>query len=516
MLAWINGKRSDHPLGDPHEAANLLAEFTKRDALTALQGLSELLDGVKTAERLSIARAYEIVDSIDRTSRAHYRKAAREVIFTRAQLTNFQANRIWTTVGEHLVQLAEAYQFCLAAYEAGANEAIALRSQLVRILGRAMRLRAAALKWDYFRYTSHFGKWAEVYRLYQLAETRGRASEKVLLYRGGRLSSIEREFKQALMLAAASPQGLLPEQIEVAERIAAYFSEHFVLSTPGRDRKPYFFDPASSAPPSRELSGLRPPPTARRFGPGSAESGLRQLAGSAEEGALPPAELAVDGVSHALVRATLQHLIRYWCEVPQERLHVRRRLATRVSVVHGFEEVAANVGSSLAAYPFVSAREAWLVENSADGGFGALVTSPQAAWLRIGELIAYSYGERAPWNAGIVRHITEEDDNQRYVGVELISPGGITVSLYRPGRRRDVEQGGVLCVWLSGKSGDPNEIRVLMPVGLYSQSSSLEMRAHDARCLLMPLRLLEAGADYEVALFKPLQRAEDTPQSHRS
>ena len=509
MFAWINAKRSEHPLEDPKDAAASLVELSKRDTLAALQELSELLDAVKTVKRLDIGRAYEIVDAIDRTGRLHYRRAAREFIFTRAQLTKFQANRIWTVVGEYLVQLAEAYQFCLAEYEAGANGAIALRSQLVRMLGRGTRLRAAALKWDYLRYTTQFGQWAEVYRLHEFAQVRDRADEKVLLYRGGQLSSVEREFVQALMLATAAPHGLLPEQIEVAERIASYFGEHFVLSTSARHKKPYFFDPASSAPPTREQPGVRPPSTARRFGPGTAEGELRQLARHAEDQGLALSDLSLEGISQDIVRATLQHLIRYWCEVPQERRHARRRLASRIIVVHGFDEVAAKVSSSLAAYPFVSDQEAWLVENSADGGIGALVSTPHGAWVGVGELIAYRLGESSPWNAGIVRHISQEDDDTRYVGVELLGPGQGIVSLYRPGRRRDAEQGGVRCVWLSGDTDQSNEIRLLMPRGLYSVHSSLEMRDDNRRCLLMPLRLLETGADYEVGFYNALQRAVD-------
>jgi hypothetical protein len=210
MLAWTKARKSNHPLADEEGAREVFAQLSCTDNLSALQRLSELLDGLKIARGIGLGRLYEIVDAVDRTGRAHYRSALQEFLGHRHRLTRFQGNRIWTSAGEYVTQLAEAYQWCLGQFLAGASGAADVRTHIVRIIGRAIRLQAAALKWDYLCYTSHFGKWAEIYRLYHLAEVRGPAQEKVLLYRGGRLSTLESEFMQALMLAAASPQALLP------------------------------------------------------------------------------------------------------------------------------------------------------------------------------------------------------------------------------------------------------------------------------------------------------------------
>jgi hypothetical protein len=502
MFTWIKARKSDHRLADEEDAKELLAALSRDESLSGLQRLSELLDDLKIAQGISVGRMYEIVDAVDHTGRAHYRNASQEFLGHRHRLTKFQANRIWTSAGEYLVQLAEAYQLCLAAFEADASGAAALRTQVVRILGRAIRLRAAALKWDCLRYTSHFGNWAEVYRLYQLAEMRGRVHEKVLLYRGGRLSTVEAEFMQALMLAAASPQALVPEQIEAAERIIASLAGHLTLSNADRGKRPYFFDPASGTPPARELPGIRPPFTARRFGPGGAEAELRQLVRNAQAGALTGSEFGLQGVSEAMLRTTLQHLVRYWCELPADRRHVRRRLATCATVVHGFEEVAANVGNMLVEYPFVSDQEVWLVENAADGGVGALVKSPHGTWVNVGALFAYRYPDSATWNAGIVRHMSEEADQMLCVGVEVVAQGGVAVSVRSNRRRADVQGDGVLCVWLAGTGCEAGEMQLLMPAALYSPSSPLEATLYDRRYLLIPLRLVEAGSDYELGLFK--------------
>ena len=164
MLTWPKARKSNHPLADKEDAKELFAQLSCIDSLSALQRLSELLDGLKIARGIGLGRLYDIVDAADRTGRAHYRSASREFLGHRHRLTRYQGNRIWTSAGEYVTQLAEAYQWCLAQFLAGASGAADLRPHIVRIIGRAIRLQAAALKWDYFCYTSHFGKWAEIYR----------------------------------------------------------------------------------------------------------------------------------------------------------------------------------------------------------------------------------------------------------------------------------------------------------------------------------------------------------------
>ena len=109
------------------------------------------------------------------------------------------------------------------------------------------------------------------------------------------------------------------------------------------------------------------------------------------------------------------------------------------------------------------------------------------------------------WSAGIVRRIQEEDDHARTVGVEILSRGGLGVSVYRNGR---AQEEGALCVWLAdGRSGD-NEIALLMPATAYSPSSTRMMRVHDKQYLLTPSALVAGGANYEVARYRVMARAE--------
>jgi hypothetical protein len=492
--------RTAHPLASPGASARILDELSRRESLAALQGSCDLLDGLRTAKGLDPVRVFEIVDQLDRVGRPHWRKATHEYFAGTGRLTNYQANRLWTNVGQYIVQLAEAYELCLANYATGAWGSAGLAGQFVRICGRALRLRVAAQGWDYVCYASQFGRWAELYRLYQLAEKRGCAEQKVVLYRGGRFCTIEQEFMQALMLAVAAPHSMRPEQIDVADRIAARLAQYYSLAE-SKTNRPYYFDPASEQPPVREQPGIRPPFTARRFGPGEAASELRRLAERAKRGHVRLSELGVDRHSEEVVLPTLLHLLRYWSDTPPERRYSRRREPQRIWVVHGFEEIVAKVGNLPSAYPFVSAQETWLIENSGAGGAGALVSKPQGGWAAIGSLVAFRSPEAGIWNLGVVRHLTDEALD-RFVGIELVSRGGVAVSLRRAGSHAAVRDDDVLGVWLAAHAQTADRIQVLVPRGLYSSSAMLQMNLHDRRYLLTPHRLIHEGLDYQVGLYR--------------
>jgi hypothetical protein len=499
-FAPLHKRKSTHPLADPDSTRDLIQAISEREGLERLQGFCEVLDALKTAKDLSASRALEVVDQLDRAGRAHWRKATHDYYTGAGRLTNYQANRLWMTVGEYMVQLAEGYELCLAGFETGGANAASLNGQIPRTIGRALRLRGAAQSWDYVRYANQFGRWGEVYRLYRLAEIRGCADQKVMLYRGGRPCTIEQELMQVLLLAVAAPQSMLPEQIDVADRITARLAHCFSLAGAGKGNGPYFFDPASSNPPAREQPGIRPPVMARRFGPGDAKAELKALAARAARGDLPLSEIGVDRHSQEIVSPTVQHLVRYWCDGPPERRFTRRRVPQRIEVAHGLEEIISKVGNMPTAYPFVSAQEKWLIENSGEGGIGVLAAMPHGLWATIGCLVAFRYPEAGVWNLGIVRHLSE-DKEDRFLGIQLLSRGGVAVSVRRFRSARAGDDADCLGVWLTGEASKENVLTMLLPRGIYTPSATLYMQVHGREYLLTARDRLAVGSDYEIAQY---------------
>ena len=195
---------------------------------------------------------------------------------------------------------------------------------------------------------------------------------------------------------------------------------------------------------------------------------------------------------------------RQWQSLPEvlprrHQVYSRQRDPLRISVVNGLDDVVAKVGNLLVAYPFSSAQETWLIENRAEGGIGALVANPYGTWARVGCLVAYRYPDGGVWNLGVVRHISEEDVD-RFLGIELVSSGGVAVSLHEANDQRRVTD-DCLGVWLAGGAPKENQIRLLTPLGTYSPLAALHMRVHDRKYLLTPVQLIASGVDYQIGLY---------------
>ena len=110
MFAFTRFKKSDHLLADPRATRELIEQISQRDGSVRLEGLTEVLDSLKTAQDLGALRLFEVADQLDRVGRPYWRKATQEYFAGTGKLTNYQITRLWTMVGEYLVQLAEAME----------------------------------------------------------------------------------------------------------------------------------------------------------------------------------------------------------------------------------------------------------------------------------------------------------------------------------------------------------------------------------------------------------------------
>ena len=511
MLGWIKGGRSDHPLDDKDAPGILLEELAGKDPIPALEQLSSYLDAIKTAERLKAGRAWEIVDLLDRTGRPLQRRLTQEFMADAQQRTKFQQARLWTGVSTYWTQLAEGYRFCLSKYEVGAVGAAVLKPHLPRITCRAMRACAGQLKWALLRYGPVEARvWHDLGSLYLLAESLQFAQVNLSVYRGAKgESSPEREFLRALMLAVSSPDGLLPLQIDIAERLVAQLASGFSIGLRPATGIHYMFDLSGERPPGRLRASAALTPRVRCFGPGEAAAQADQIAQFIDDNQVLPLEPSLGGAyDPTLVLSTLRHLLRYWAPMLPER-KARRRHLERVTIVHEYEEVVAHVGGLFMDSPFVSSEEEWIVENDSEGGFGAFVPQPNGAWVNVGNLIGVRREDGVSWGAGIVRRVTMDDKGNRYVGIQMLASGGAVVTVMAASKNTKdspVSPEGELCVLLPSTTLQTGEAALLMRTGLFSPARNLMMHAYDRQYVLFPLGLDEKSEEFDVGRYRILEQ----------
>ena len=511
MLNWIKGAQSDHPLADEKAARELIAELPANDSFKALEELSYWLDTLKGAEALKLGRQFEIIDLIDQTAKNHQRKLSQDYLSGSARLQKVQEIRIWNTSFGFWKQLADAYQLWLTRYQAGAAGWAASKGPLSTVVARAMRAISLQLKWQLLRYGPVAPRvWQEYGKLFAYAEEKGFVAAKVEVYPGkfGE-STVQRECLKGLMLAISSTDSLLPEKLEIAERVVAQFSEFFVLGRQPAKGCHYYVDLTTGKGPARMVSRLEMTPGLRFFGPGSAAQELEKLVTVLQADGVVPSNVNLGGVfDPELVLEVLRHLARYWAQVPPARGEERRRSVSRISVIHTFDEIVATVSADTQDLAFDNSAETWMVENESEGGYGALMPQTKGDWLTVGTLLGVKLEHGAAWGVGIVRRLSAYDLKQRYVGIQVFSKGATVVKLAPVNAgSRNVAQDAVLLPSSTSDSSGTGEMSLLVRPGVFSEKLNYEMQAYGRSYLLVPKKLLEGGDDFDMARFRVMQRA---------
>ncbi|HEX4986131.1 MAG TPA: hypothetical protein VFV71_08700 [Burkholderiales bacterium] len=510
MLNWIKGSKSGHPLADDKAAREFVAELPAADSHKSLQELCYWLDSLAGAEDLKLPRMLEIVDLIDQTAKSHQRRLSQEYLAGSARLQKFQETRIWTAVFTFWKQLADAYRLCVARYQAGAPGWGGMKAQMPMVAARALRALTLQLKWQLLRYGPVEPRiWQQMGALYAWAEDRGFVATTTVVYPGKFGGSTpQREFLKGAMLGISSTDSLLPEKLEVAERIVAQFSEFFVMGKqPGKGCH-YYVDVSRDRAPARMMSRLQMTPGLHFFGPGTAAQEIGKLIGLVQADGAVPSYVNLGGTfDPEFVLESLRHVARYWAPVPPARSEERRNSVSRISVVHDFDEIVSTISGDTHDLSFDSSMEVWTVENESEGGYGALMPQARSDWLRVGTLLGVKLDDGAAWGVGIVRRLSAFDEKQRYVGIQVLTKGATVVNLVPVGA---AENGAENALLLPSNAADTNggaEMNLLLRPGAFSLQKSMEMRAYDRSYLLVPRRLMENGGDFDMARFRVMARA---------
>ena len=514
VLNWIGGNKVDHPMADPKKAREIVDDLPGRPPIKALEEATEWLESIHTTEAFKVERRYELLDLIDTACRMHPRKLLQEYLgMQRAQ--KFQENRLYTTMYGFLKATSDGYLDCVNQCESLSAAATIVRKHQPQSIGRALRALGLQVKWALMRYGPVESRvWEQVGRLYQSAEAAGLLEQVIELYPGrhGR-TTLRQEFLRSAMLAASSTDGLTPTKQHVAERVVSHFSPMFVLSQTVNENMHFAIDVASGRAPQRLRAGQTGGGTIRFFGAGEAYEALRALRGTVNETGALPSDMDLGGVQENEILTTVfLHLEQYWAETPPARHSERRHMVTRMTVVHGLSEIFNALGpkkqtdgldfSGGDSVANGDAAESWLVENVSDGGFGAIIPGSKSDWLRVGALIGVLTETAQHWGIGIVRRVTRDEQQQRRVGIQLLTRTALPIHL--AGGSLEQSEQAILLATSPDRQG---EIGVVMKDSVYNSRDSLEMTVNGKTFLLMPSRLVEGGEDFDWAKFKVMQRS---------
>jgi hypothetical protein len=489
-LKLFGGGKPDHPLADDKGAREVLASLPANDAAKAIEDIRHWIESVLSTEGFKPERRAELVMLLDETAQAHQRKLARDYL-ANSRLPKFQEARLWGALFGLWKDLAGAYVACAPQF--------AVKAQLPLFCVRAVRAVAAQLKWHYMHYEQgEAAVWEALGKVYRFAEEKKVHRESVPVYPGVPVSSsAEREFMKALMLAASSPDCLMPLDIELAERIVAHFSASFLISDVHQPQATYnWIDLSRGVPPKRLTQTPPASPGLRFFAAGAAIGQLDGMIRVVEGGAVP-ADLNLGGsYEPEKVLGVLRHLKLYWAATPPVRKNDRYEVKHRLTVVNGFEGILARLKAGAGA----AGGESWVTENISAGGIGATLDKAQSDWLRIGKLVGLSVeGGSGACSVGMVRRCNRLPQQQASVGVRTFAKESFAVTL---GDREQLE-----ALLLNDGRTLREEALICLREGTFDKRNSSTLAFEGHRYLLIPIGISEFGDDFELARYKVMQQS---------
>lgn len=502
-MKLFGGGKPDHPLADPKEARRLLGALPGDDA-KALEELMHWMESVAAAEAFKPEVRIQLLLMLDDAAQPRLRKLAKDYFGT-VRPSRFQENRLWAALHGFWKQAGYAYARSVDQFVQGIKGVDAARAQLPLLLARTLRSFAQQIKWTHMRYGPiDLASWGVFNSVYAYADAQKLAQSRVVVYpgaAGGGDSTPQLEFLKGAMFSASAPDGLLPQQAELAERLIGAFAPRFALAPLPALELAFWIDLAQAMAPARLTRVPQGESGLRCFGAGAALAEVHDLAERVKGGGQLPAELNLGGNCEPQVALdVLRHLHMHWSPQPPERGTQRHPVKSRLSITYGYESVVGVLGGGDSRDSDNRNSESWIVENVSAGGFGAVVPQLKGDWLRVGALLALQPEGGSNWVLGVVRRVNRMAGQQARVGIETLSKTPVLSRFAVSGVKTVTEQGVLL------RNGAAGETRIVLKPGVFAPAQNLEAAVGERHHVYIPQAVTERGEDYEIARFREMIR----------
>jgi len=485
--------KSSHPLADAKEIRRLLHDLPAQEPALALAYAGAQFESLSAADDFRLDQRFDVVMQIDAAVAAHTQRLGREYL-NGPEAGRAQESKAWSQCHDYWLRLFAAYADVLTRYRESEKGAATLTSRLPLLCTRLLRACCGRLKWEQFRYGPIDAEiWSTAGAAYLAAVANASERKTVAMSANGPTSSVEAEYLRLLLFHASSMDNLLPQEIEIAERLIAYLVPHFKLTEKVHPFNVCWVDPAKPMPPTRLARMPEITPSLRFFATRTALNALNGVRLNIESTGTLPSEVHF-GAQYAprVVVLVCEHLATCWAPVPPMRGHVRHRVKSWLAVIHGLDSVHQRLSGQ--AGQGEAAEEAWVAEDVSMNGMRANVPLVGKAWLRVGSLLGVQPDGSGNWLVGIVRRLSRSSDSFGDVGIETLSKTARAVVTDDGGRRLEL-------ILLDPVSvGD--DVRVVMPELIWDPRIPLALSLDDRHYRLKPRELLEMGAGYALGCYQ--------------
>ena len=490
ILGLFSGK-GNHPLADAKEARTALSPLASAQPLDAVEDVSAWLESLPGADGLKLEQRVEIALLLDETGVTHARRLARDYLMT-PRLARAKGLRLWQSAHGYWQKLTLAYADCLARLVDTPKALTPARLALLN--ARLMHAYGVRLKWEQFRYGPiDASLWADAGRVYLQATAGKLAGNKVRLYvNAPDDTSAELEYLKLLVFQASSMDKLLPLEIELAERLIAWFLPHFVLTAQVRPENIYWVDAAKMLPPTRLAKLPEIASSLRFFSTAEALAAVDEMKGRIDRSSEVPSDLPLGGqYPVATVAAVFEHLAACWAPKPPMRNADRHQTKSMLAVIHDLDEIRARLLGGAGSQE----GETWIAENISRGGMAARMPLGSNDWIQVGALIGMRPERSDQWLVGVVRRFTKETASQGVVGIETIGKSPRGVEILSSGIKSQA-------ILLDTPLRQGEMMTMVLPDRAWDDSMPVTLTLDNLSARLLPFGIGYQGADFVVGRYR--------------
>ena len=503
-MLGIFSNKSDHPLANLKSAQQLLDSLPKSDSVELLQEMGHWIEVLfDPSNGFRLDNQFNVLRMLDEAAHPHLRKVNYSY-FAAVPPSDFQENRQWQALNAYSTFSDLGYLDLVIGLKNGEKGSASIKPSIALVCARGIyavfdRLECAAVKYAQIEPQL----WAQLAEFYNCAETQQCLDEEVLLYTGlGASTTVRRLFASVLMWYSAGVGSFTPLNLHIAKRLIMFMNKSFSLEEACQPDSLFGFDLTKPSPPARvKEEGAMYPESVRFMGVGEAPALLESLLKTLGKD-LVPEDLNLGVVYSAeVVNAVAAQLSECCQQQSPARRNPRRKIKAHMNVVLGFSslveqsEVVLDVNRAL--------PESWEVDDISSNGLRGLLPSGQASKVKVGALIGLQPGKIEHWGVGIVRRMSRDAGNNLHVGVEMLASKlmGVTLNGFEGGDT-DADHPALLLE----KNDAPNgESWIIVQSDTFSVNRSPTMRSDHQKFLLLPIALVEKGADFDLARYRKME-----------
>lgn len=388
-----------------------------------------------------------------------------QAVLSRQYLRNPRMSRtvesqLWHTIYHLNWEVLRAYHNFIIDY-ARKPEKSRLKAMMPIVTLRALRGFRQVIKWRTIRYLHPGTKtWSRLHQLYQVAETQGFHTIRLLAYPDDAYeSTCEGEYLHTLMLDQANSGSLYPRQIDLIDTWIAGWRDKLSLERDlDMERHVLTVDMTKDRGVKR-VRNNNPELSMRYWATRGLLDQIKGIQSELHAGTAPARLGLTENVRVSESLELLEHLSRQWAPLTarEQRRAPRKTVKKIVEVVHGLSSIFANIRESRKSsdaglrsdnlsfdehadvniYGFVTDRtlnrlnessapqrsgdiERWVMEDESEYGFGATIETSDKDWLRVGALVGLRVDKAAGWSLGIVRRLSRLSETNSSVGIEIL------------------------------------------------------------------------------------------------